>query len=80
MDKSPWELIQIQILPTYQKQGIGNYVLDYFLSKASEINETIELSVLKLNNAINLYKRKGFEVVGETKESYLMTFCPTSSN
>ena len=73
------ELIQIQIAVTYQGKGIGRRILNDLIKEAIESEQSITLSVLKTNQAKNLYLSVGFKIVGETDDSYLMLFenyCP----
>ncbi|MEI7209065.1 GNAT family N-acetyltransferase [Pectobacterium carotovorum] len=58
-----WIIIQIQILPAYQGQGITAWLLKTFLQHADEANVPVTLSVLKGNRAITLYQRVGFKIV-----------------
>jgi len=68
------ELIQIQIAAPYQGKGIGRRILSDLIEEAIELEKTITLSVLKTNKAKNLYSNVGFNIVGETDDSYLMLF------
>lgn len=73
------ELIQIQVAPSYQGNGIGRRILNDLIKEAIESEKSITLSVLKTNQAKNLYLSVGFKIVGETDDSYLMLFenyCP----
>ncbi|MBN7764342.1 N-acetyltransferase [Pectobacterium brasiliense] len=58
-----WTIIQIQILPAYQGQGIAAWLLHTFLRQADEANVPVTLSVLNGNRAITLYQRVGFKIV-----------------
>ncbi|MGR6771304.1 GNAT family N-acetyltransferase [Pectobacterium brasiliense] len=58
-----WTIIQIQILPAYQGQGIAAWLLNTFLQQADEANVPVTLSVLNGNRAITLYQRVGFKIV-----------------
>lgn len=58
-----WTIIQIQILPAYQGQGIAAWLLHTFLRQADEANIPVTLSVLNGNRAITLYQRVGFKIV-----------------
>lgn len=58
-----WTIIQIQILPAYQGQGIATWLLHAFLRQADEANVPVTLSVLNGNRAITLYQRVGFKIV-----------------
>ncbi|PPE64187.1 GNAT family N-acetyltransferase [Pectobacterium brasiliense] len=58
-----WTIIQIQIFPAYQGQGIAAWLLHTFLRQADEANVPVTLSVLNGNRAITLYQRVGFKIV-----------------
>ena len=66
------EIIQIQIDPKYQGNGIGEKILKELIQSGSKGKKKICLSVLKFNNAINLYKKVGFEIESENQHSYTM--------
>ncbi|WP_312329530.1 GNAT family N-acetyltransferase [Sphingobacterium sp.] len=68
------ELIQIQLAQSFQGKGIGKRILKELIKEAIESEKTITLSVLKTNQAKNLYLCMGFKIVGETGNSYLMSF------
>ena len=74
VDRAPeiWKLIQIQILPEWQKRGIGTRIISEIVAEAGEASAGVELSVLKSNPAQELYRRMGFCVQGETEHSYKM--------
>ncbi|WP_113626566.1 GNAT family N-acetyltransferase [Pectobacterium peruviense] len=67
-----WAVIQIQILPTYQSQGIAEWLLNRFLQQADEVNVSVTLSVLKGNRAITLYQRLGFKIIDSTDSELKM--------
>ncbi|KML66045.1 GNAT family N-acetyltransferase [Pectobacterium peruviense] len=67
-----WAIIQIQILPTYQGQGIAEWLLNRFLQQADEANVPVTLSVLKGNRAITLYQRLGFKIIDGTDSELKM--------
>lgn len=71
-----FHIIQIQILPEYQRKGIGAHVLKLLIAQARRHHAPITLNVLKHNPAIRLYQRSGFKIVGETTLEYQMTFMP----
>jgi ribosomal protein S18 acetylase RimI-like enzyme len=62
-------LVSIRILPEYQNRGIGTKVIEDVLAKSEK---SVRLQVLKINPAQNLYKRLGFETVGETETHFIM--------
>ncbi|NRB22402.1 N-acetyltransferase [Shewanella sp.] len=62
------EIMQIQIHPDFQGQGLGKKVILQVLTKAK--NKAVELTVLKDNPALKLYQRLGFIITGEDKFEY----------
>lgn len=71
--KAPvWNLIQIQILPAWQRRGIATQLISEIIVEAEEAIVSLKLSVLKVNPARSLYERLGFRVVEETDHSFRM--------
>lgn len=71
-----WDIVQIQLLPEWQGQGIGALLLSQALAEAAEAKATVLLSVLKVNKARRLYERLGFSVISEDENSYSMRATP----
>ena len=70
-------LIDIALLPEYQKKGIGLFLMKDLINEAKEKNQPIFLHVEKFNPALNFYHKLGFEII-EDKEVYLyMKWTPT---
>jgi ribosomal protein S18 acetylase RimI-like enzyme len=69
---SDWELLQIQIVPKWQGNGIGAHVIRTLLAEAALAGAVVRLGVLKTNPARKLYERLGFVVVAEKSHSYEM--------
>jgi ribosomal protein S18 acetylase RimI-like enzyme len=67
-----WELLQIQLAPGVQGQGLGSHILQALLSEAKAAGVALRLGVLKENPARRLYERLGFAVVREKEYSYEM--------
>ena len=65
-------LVNIQILPEYQRQGIGTAVIRDVLVDASRQGSPVVLWVMKVNPVRELYERLGFEIVEETATHYKM--------
>lgn len=63
-------LVDIALLPEYQKQGIGNKYLRELIEQAEKAGLPVRLQVLKNNPAQRLYERLGFVKTGED-ELYL---------
>jgi ribosomal protein S18 acetylase RimI-like enzyme len=68
-----WIILQIQVLPEYQKQGIGTEAIKIILAAAKRENVTVRLGVLKQNHARRLYERLGFVISSETEIDYRMS-------
>lgn len=64
-----WHVHQIQILPSRQRQGIGEAVLRELLIEAAREHVPVSLGVLRGNPARRLYERLGFTLASETETS-----------
>ena len=62
-------LDHIELLPEFQGQGLGSKIVQEILKKGKRVN----LQVLKQNPAVNLYKKLGFKIIGETDLKYKMS-------
>ena len=62
----------IELLPQFQKRGIGTQLLKQELDEARQLKLPVRLQVLQKNFACDLYKRLGFIVIGKTETHYLM--------
>jgi ribosomal protein S18 acetylase RimI-like enzyme len=60
----------IELVPRYQRQGIGTVLLRRFIGEAAGL--PVRLQVLRVNPARSLYERLGFLVVGETETHFRM--------
>lgn len=63
-------IIDITILPAYQKKGIGTEILRGIFERAKAIENNITIHVESFNPAMNLYKRLGFQKISETNGVY----------
>lgn len=70
-DKTPE--FAISLLKENRKQGTGTLLMKKMISylKEKDYNQT-SLSVQKENYAVKMYKKLGFEIIGENDEDYLM--------
>lgn len=66
------QLREIQIHPTYQGRGIGTKVVRDVIETSQEMGKALRLKVLLESQAVNLYKRLGFEIIGDTEVQYIM--------
>ncbi len=70
-DKTPE--LSMAVKNEYRNQGIGTKLIKAITSEYQKIGvDYLSLSVDKANNASNLYKRLGFEIVEETETSWTM--------
>ncbi len=65
-------IVDIALLPEFQNQGIGAYLLQKIMAEAREAGKSITIHVEKFNRALNFYKRLGFQVIKETHGVYLL--------
>lgn len=69
-------LNEIVILPEFQNRGIGSKFLQEKIDESKTKKIPVWLQVLKLNKAMDLYKRFGFVKTGETETHFKMEFNP----
>jgi len=67
-----WKLVQVQLLPQFQGQGIGTELVERLITDARGHGASVVLSVLKVNPARSLYARLGFHTTREKEHSYEM--------
>ncbi|MGW8307650.1 MAG: N-acetyltransferase family protein [Achromobacter pulmonis] len=75
-DPDGWRLVQIQIDPAFQGQGLGRRLLAGLLRQADQEGAPVTLSVLKGNPARRLYQSLGFTPVQETAQEIEMRYDP----
>ncbi|WP_271783387.1 GNAT family N-acetyltransferase [Aquimarina algiphila] len=66
------EILQIQVLPKYQGQGIAKSLIKDLVIKAEASHKKLTLKVLKDNLARHLYERNGFKIIGEDEYEFHM--------
>ncbi|MFD2563491.1 GNAT family N-acetyltransferase [Aquimarina rubra] len=66
------EILQLQILPSYQRKGIGNFLLNHMIQLSKSLHKSLVLKVLKENRARYLYERNGFKTIGEDRYEFYM--------
>jgi ribosomal protein S18 acetylase RimI-like enzyme len=71
-DGLDWQLIQIQLAPELQGQGVGERLIRELIGEARRAGASVSLHVLHANPARRLYERLGFRIVGEGEHEYLM--------
>lgn len=62
VDRRPdcWFLDKLYLLPAYQNQGLGSYLLQSLIKEAKSAQVVLRLSVLEVNPARRFYERHGF--------------------
>ncbi|MBQ8425174.1 MAG: GNAT family N-acetyltransferase [Clostridia bacterium] len=70
LSNTVYEQGNICISPKFRGKGIGTIILKDIIKKHKD--KEIYLRVFKNNPAQNLYKRLGFEIIGETHSHYKM--------
>lgn len=76
--RSPAEinLIQIQLLPNYQNQGIGSSLLMTLQQEALLSGRPVTLMVFKSSRACQLYRRLGFSISAEDNHRFYLRWDP----
>jgi ribosomal protein S18 acetylase RimI-like enzyme len=69
-------LLRIEIAPAFQGNGIGTLLIGDILRAAAARNARVELRVMRVNPAKNLYERLGFVVTDESETHYMMRADP----
>ena len=65
--------LSISLLKEYRNLGIGTELMKQILLTLKEREyKQVSLSVQKINYAVSMYKKVGFEVVRENKDDYVM--------
>lgn len=71
-DGLDWHLVQIQIAPAIQAQGIGTRLVQGLIDEARAAGARLRLNVLRANPALRLYQRLGFHVAEERAHDFEM--------
>lgn len=65
--------LAISLYKEYRGKGLGTLMMREILEKLREKGfSRVSLSVQKANYAVKLYKKTGFEIIGENEEEYIM--------
>lgn len=73
-------IIDIALTPSARGRGIGSAILQDLQNEASEADKKIGIHVEKLNPAMTLYKRLGFQTVQDKGVYDLLTWMPARLN
>jgi ribosomal protein S18 acetylase RimI-like enzyme len=66
------QLVQIYLLPEYQRLGIGTVLLKNLMAEAQQSQIPVRLKVMIINPAKLFYEKIGFIVTAETPEFFSM--------
>jgi len=72
-------IAQLFVDGKFQRRGIGTEVLDRLIAEASSFNQAVRLSVVKINPAVRLYKRLGFQITDEDNRKFHMRRGPDNA-
>ena len=75
--ENPILLMDIALLPDYQRSGIGTTLIQDLMAEAAGKNWSVRLHVETFNPAMRLYSRLGFVKSGEMGIYYEMMWHPT---
>lgn len=75
-DRSPNMIfgVDLAVLPEFRGRGVGGVVVSGLVAEASRSGVPFRFSVLKSNRAINLYRRLGCVIEGETPSHFFMSW------
>ncbi|MBD2472966.1 GNAT family N-acetyltransferase [Nostoc sp. FACHB-145] len=59
-------LVSIALLPEYRNQGIGTYLIQQLLQKATQTQRSVKLQLLSGSRVFRLYQRLGFTKIGDS--------------
>jgi ribosomal protein S18 acetylase RimI-like enzyme len=62
----------------FQRRGIGTEVMMCLIGETARVNQTMRLNVVKINPAVRLYERLGFQVVREDDRKFYMKRDPVT--
>jgi len=65
---------EMYIIPQHQNKGIGSILVRKVISDAESKNLTAQLRVFKINPAVKLYERLGFQIYDEDGPFYIMKY------
>lgn len=69
-------IVDIALLPQARGCGLGRALLEALLARAADESRTVSIHVEQMNPAMRLYRRLGFEKIGEHGIYHLMEWRP----
>lgn len=61
-------LHQVHLVKSHRNRGIGSRLIQAIMHQATALSLPLTLKVIRGNQAVELYRRLGFDVVGEDEE------------
>lgn len=78
-----WEqeicIIDIALLPAFQRQGIGGALLQTLMTEADHVQKPLRIHVEKFNTALHWYTRLGFVAIADLGVYLHMEWLPRAS-
>ena len=71
-------LAEIALIPEGRNQGVGSRLIRDLAGEATEMGLPLRLHVAKFNQAIQLYRRLGFVLIGDTGTHFFMERGPSA--
>ncbi len=65
-------IVDIALIPEYQKQGLGSYLFKQVFAQAKACDKSVTIHVEHNNPAKKLYQKLGFELKSKTNDIYLL--------
>lgn len=69
-------IIDIALLPEHRGNGLGTAMMQDILAQGRQEGVPVRIHVERTNPALRLYRRLGFEQIGDTGVYYLMEWTP----
>ncbi|MEG0502057.1 MAG: GNAT family N-acetyltransferase [Cellulosilyticaceae bacterium] len=67
------DVVELEILPEYQRKGIGTQILQDIIDEYTEKGTHVGIGCFKINrDAKRLYERLGFSLIKETNTHYVL--------
>jgi ribosomal protein S18 acetylase RimI-like enzyme len=71
-------IMDIALLPAFQKQGIGSFLLSQILEEGMQKDLPVTIHVERFNPALHLYERLGFCLAEDKGVYYFMKWSPAT--
>src|SRR5579863_7617155 len=72
MDGEAIYLCSLYVMPAFQRQGIGSWVLRTLLERATAQSKAVTLAVVIINPALHFYERHGFRITHEDQHKFYL--------